>query len=87
MEHIIDFDLFYILESSGGLKFNKQPKKKGAKTDIYNVVKNGTTIGQIKWSSRNRGYAFLPSSDCDERVKTFVKGLMTKRREEKKKST
>ena len=30
-------------QSEGKLKFNKQPKKKGAKTDVYNVVKNRTS--------------------------------------------
>lgn len=62
------------------IKFNKQPTKKDAKTDIYNVVKDGITIGQIKWSSRMRGYAFLPTTDCQDEVKDFVKELMRKRR-------
>ena len=73
----------FILES---VKFIKQPKKTGAKTDTYNVSKNDVIIGQIKWSSRMRGYAFLPTSDCDIDVKDFIKDLMKKRREEKKKS-
>jgi hypothetical protein len=30
-----------------------------------------------------RGYAFLPSTDCDNEIKEFVKELMKKRREEK----
>ncbi len=86
---ITDFFIFSITESteSIGLKFNKQPKKtKNAKTDVYNVVKNSVTIGQIKWSSRMRGYAFLPTSDCESDVKEFVKDLMAKRRKDKKKN-
>lgn len=72
-----------ILESKG-LKFTKQPKKKGAKTDTFNVSKGGNTIGRVKWSSRMRGYAFLPTDDCDTEIKDFVKDLMRKRREEKR---
>ncbi len=67
------------------VKFTKTAKKKGAKTDTYNVSKNGTVVGQVKWSSRMRGYAFLPTTDCDAEVKEFVKDLMAKRRAEKKK--
>ncbi len=77
---------FAIFESKSTISFNKQPKKKGAKTDVYNVVKSGNTIGQIKWSSRMRGYAFLPTQDCDSEIKDFVKDLMSKRRAEKKKN-
>lgn len=91
VDHIIEsksdvFDDF--LESKkevSKLKFNKQPKKKGAKTDVYNVVKNGSTIGQVKWSSRLRGYGFLPTPDCDSEIKEFIKELMRVRREENKK--
>ena len=80
MKHLESYQLF--LES---VKFNKQPQKKGAKTDTYNVTKGGKVIGQIKWSSRMRGYAFLPTKDCDSQIKEFVKELMRKRRESKKK--
>ena len=78
----------HIIESKkevSKLKFNKQPRKKGAKTDVYNVIKGGNTIGQVKWSSRLRGYGFLPTSDCESEIKEFVKELMRVRREEKKK--
>ena len=75
---------FQIFESKSNLTFTKQPKKKGAKTDVYNVTKSGNVIGQIKWSSRMRGYAFLPTNDCDNEIKEFVKDLMAKRRAEKK---
>jgi hypothetical protein len=68
------------------LKFNKQPRKKGAKTDIYNVVKNGTTIGQVKWYSRLRGYGFLPPAGDEAEVKEFVKEISRLRREENKKN-
>ena len=67
------------------LSFIKQPKKKGANTEVFNVSKGAGAIGQIKWSSRNRGYAFLPTPDCDSKVKEFIKELMKKRREDKKK--
>lgn len=72
-----------IFENKSNLKFTKKEKKKGAKTDTYDVSKSGTVIGQIKWSSRMRGYAFLPTTDCDTEIKEFVKELMRKRREEK----
>lgn len=72
-----------IFENKSNLKFTKKEKKKGAKTDTYDVSKSGTVIGQIKWSSRMRGYAFLPTTDCDNEIKEFVKELMKKRREEK----
>ena len=68
-----------------GVKFVKTSKKKDAKTDTYNVTKGKVVIGQVKWSSRMRGYAFLPTADCDNQVKEFVKDLMKKRRESKKK--
>lgn len=80
MKYLMCYEIF---ESKSNLKFNKQPKKKGAKTDIYNVCKGGKVIGQVKWSSRMRGYAFLPTSDCDVQVKEFIKDLMKKRREDK----
>ena len=70
-------------ESTSDLKFNKQSKKKGAKTDTYNVSKNGVVVGRVKWSSRMRGYAFLPTSDIEDEIKEFVKELMRKRRETK----
>jgi hypothetical protein len=30
-----------------------------------------------------RGYAFLPTPDCNDEIKEFIKDLMKKRREEK----
>jgi len=81
MEHLKTYKIF---ESKSNLKFTKKEKKKGAKTDTYDVTKSGTVIGQVKWSSRMRGYAFLPTTDCDNEIKEFVKDLMKKRREEKK---
>jgi hypothetical protein len=70
-------------ETTSKLKFIKQPKKKGAKTDTYNVSNGGKTIGQVKWSSRMRGYAFLPTKECELEIKEFMKELMRKRREDK----
>lgn len=81
MEYLKTYKIF---ESKSNLKFTKKEKKKGAKTDTYDVTKSGTVIGQVKWSSRMRGYAFLPTTDCDNEIKEFVKDLMKKRREEKK---
>ena len=80
MEHI---DTYQIFEAKSSIKFNLQPKKKGAKTDTYNVTKSGTTIGTVRWSSRMRGYAFLPTKDCESEIKEFVKDLMKKRRKSK----
>jgi len=82
MKHLKTFQIF---ESKSGLTFTKQPKKKGAKTDVFNVTKSGNVIGQVKWSSRMRGYAFLPTLDCDNEIKEFIKDLMAKRRAENKK--
>ena len=81
-ENMKYIDSYKIFEK---LNFNKKSKKKGAKTDTYNVSKSNKVIGQVKWSSRNRGYAFLPPPDCDTEINTFVKDLMRKRRENKKK--
>lgn len=80
MDHL---DTYQVFESKSSLKFIKQPQKKGAKTDTYNVSKGGKIIGLIKWSSRMRGYAFLPTVDCDSKIKEFIKELMRKRREKK----
>ena len=70
---------------SESVKFNKQTKKKDAKTDVYNVTKSGTVIGQVKWSSRIRGYAFLPTKENEMEIKEFIKELQIKRRAERKK--
>jgi hypothetical protein len=80
---MIYLDSYKIFETKTNIKFIKKESKKGAKTDTFDVSKSGTIIGQVKWSSRNRGYAFLPSKDCDEEIKNFVKELMRKRREMK----
>jgi hypothetical protein len=81
MEYLKSYKIF---ESESNIKFIKKEKKKGVKTDTYDVSKSGIVIGQIKWSSRMRGYAFLPTSD-DNEINEFVKELMRKRREENKK--
>ena len=80
MKYLKTYKLF---ESKSSLKFTKQPSKKGAKTETYNVIKDGEVIGQIKWSSRMRGYAFLPEKEHDDEIKDFIKGLMNKRKESK----
>lgn len=74
---------YKIFESKSSLKFVKQPTKKGAKTETYNVVKDGEVIGQIKWSSRMRGYAFLPEKEHGDEIKNFIKDLMSKRKKSK----
>jgi|TARA_R110000787_G_scaffold200167_1_gene311201 hypothetical protein len=73
-------------KTTSKLKFNKQTKKKGAKTDVYNVVKGGTTIGQVKWYSRLRGYGFLPPSGNESEVTEFVKEISKTHRENNKKN-
>ena len=80
MKYLKTYKLF---ESKSSLKFTKQPSKKGAKTETYNVIKDDEVIGQIKWSSRMRGYAFLPEKEHDDEIKDFIKGLMNKRKESK----
>jgi hypothetical protein len=79
MKYLIEYKLFESSEDIE-LKFIKQPKKKDAKTDVYNVNKNGKIIGQIKWSSRMMGYAFQPTNDCNDKIKEFIKDLMNTRR-------
>ena len=37
-------------------------------------------IGQIKWSSRMRGYAFQPTTDSSDEIKEFIKDLMKSRK-------
>lgn len=74
-------ETYQIFESKSKIKFVKQQNKKDAKTEIYNVVKGSNILGQIKWSSRNRGYAFLPEKDHDTEIKEFIKDLMKKRKE------
>jgi hypothetical protein len=75
---------YILFESKSNLKFIKQPKKKGAKTETYNVSKDVNVIGQVKWSSRMRGYAFQPTIDSSDEIKVFIKDLMTKRRNSEK---
>jgi hypothetical protein len=82
MKYLKTYKLF---ENKSNLKFKKQTSKKGAKTEIYDVLKDGNVIGQIKWYSRLRGYAFLPMKEHDTEIKDFIKDLMNKRREEKSK--
>lgn len=78
-------DTYQIFEAKSSLSFTKQTRKKDAKTDVYNVTKSGTLIGQVKWSSRARGYAFLPTYDCEADIKEFVKDIMSEYRASKKK--
>ena len=83
MKYLKTYKIFETKKEASTLKFTLQPKKKGAKTDTYNVNKDGNVIGQIKWYSRMRGYGFLPTPDCNDEIKEFIKDLMKKRREEK----
>lgn len=82
MKYLKTYKLF---ENKSNLKFKKQTSKKDTKTEIYDVLKDSNVIGQIKWYSRLRGYAFLPEKEHDTEIKDFIKDLMRKRREEKSK--
>lgn len=75
--------LFEEFKESNKLKFVKKAKKKDAKTDTYEVFKNGNIIGLIKWSSRMRGYAFQSTKDSEGEIKDFIKKLMDDRRSKK----
>jgi len=79
---MLSYECFMITEA---LKFTKKSKKKGAKTEVYDVIRNKTLLGQVKWSSRVMGYAFTPTKDCEKEVKDFIKDLMAERRKNKKK--
>jgi hypothetical protein len=79
MKYLQTYQLF---ESKSNIKFVKKESKKGAKTETYDVVKSGEVIGQIRWSSRMRGYAFLPEKEHDGKIKDFIKSLMSKRKRE-----
>ena len=83
MKHLKTFQLFEKSEIESVIKFIKKPSKKEAKTETYDVVKSGEVIGQIRWSSRMRGYAFLPEKDHDDEIKAFIKDLMNKRKKTK----
>lgn len=74
---------YRLFESKSSVKFVKKESKKGAKTETYDVIKSGEVIGQIRWSSRMRGYAFLPEKEHDEEIKSFIKDLMSKRKKSK----
>lgn len=74
------FESFNLFES---LEFKKQPSK--GKTERYKVEKDEKEIGEVKWSSRMRGYAFVPPSDSEKDIKDFTSKLMTKWRKNRKK--
>jgi hypothetical protein len=84
MKYLNDFFIFDLMESANDIKFIKQPNKKDAKTDVYNVSKDGIIVGQIKWLSGLHGYGFSPTKDCEKSVKQFLKDLMAERRKKKK---
>lgn len=83
MRYLKKFSLFEKAEIESAIRFIKKPSKKDAKTETYDVVKSGEVIGQIRWSSRLRGYAFLPEKEHDNEIKSFIKGLMSKRKNTK----
>lgn len=74
---------YQIFESKSSIRFTKKDSKKGAKTETYDVVKSGEVIGQIRWSSKMRAYAFLPEKEHDDEIKSFIKDLMSKRKAKK----
>jgi hypothetical protein len=80
MKYLQDYKLF---ESKSNIKFIKKDKRKKVQRLILMMCQSGTIIGQVKWSSRMRGYAFLPTADSETEIKSFVKELMDKRREDK----
>lgn len=84
MNNLINYRTFEKKKELPIIEFKKKVRKKGAKTDVYDVIKDGMIIGQVKWYSRLRGYGFLPTPDSDSEIKQFIKDLMQKRREEKK---
>jgi hypothetical protein len=55
-------------------------------SDDLRKYHGGEVIGQIKWSSRMRGYAFLPEKQHDDEIKNFIKNLMSKREKSKLKT-
>lgn len=83
MKHLKTFGLFEKSEIKSVINFIKKASKKDAKTETYDVVKSGEVIGQIRWSSRVRGYAFLPEKEHDDEIKSFIKELMNKRKKAK----
>ena len=83
MKYLLEWKVFEAKGKQVELEFKPQPKKKGAKTGTWNVVKSGEVVGQIKWSSRMRGYAFLPTADISDEIKEFISDLIKKRRLEK----
>jgi hypothetical protein len=74
------FESFNLFES---LEFKKQPSK--GKTERYKVEKDEKEIGEVKWSSRMRGYDFQPPSDSEKEIKEFTSKLMVKWRKNRKK--
>ena len=80
MRYLKEYRLF---EAASSVRFVKKESKKGAKTETYDVVKSGEVIGQVKWSSRIRGYAFLPEKEHEDEIKDFIKDLMSKRKKAK----
>jgi hypothetical protein len=77
MKYLVSYKIF---ESKSNLKFKKLPKKKGAKTDTYNVLNGENVIGQVRWSSRMRGYSFQSEKEFESEIKDFIKDLMNKRK-------
>jgi len=70
------------------IRFDLQPKKADAKTQVYNVAnkENGSYIGQVKWNSGWRKYCFFPQpnclfeSDCLSDIVKFLNKLMLDRK-------
>jgi hypothetical protein len=45
------------------------------------VLLNGeNVIGQVRWSSRMRGYSFQSEKEFESEIKDFIKDLMNKRK-------
>jgi len=70
------------------IRFDLQPPKAEAKTQVYNVINNldGSYLGQVKWYSAWRKYCFFPQpncvfeSDCLSDITKFLNKLMLERK-------
>ena len=75
------------------IRFDLQPNKEGAKTQIYNVMNKeyGSYLGQVKWYAAWRRYCFFPQAncvfetDCLSDITKFLSKLMLDRKIEKQK--
>jgi predicted RNA-binding protein with PUA domain len=85
LKYLISYKLF---ETKSNIKFKLvPPKSPTAKTSVYEVIRDGIVIGLIKWSSRMRGYGFLPKTDDSDEIQTYIKNLNSEWRANRKKKS